>query len=37
MDNKYWICPSILSADFAYLANDVNAVIKAGCDRFMFI
>jgi len=33
MDNKYWICPSILSADFAYLANDVNAVIKAGCDR----
>jgi ribulose-phosphate 3-epimerase len=33
MDNNYWICPSILSADFAYLADEVNAVIKGGCDR----
>lgn len=31
--SKYWICPSILSADFANLGADVNAVIEAGADR----
>ena len=29
----FWICPSILSADFANLADDVNAVLAAGADR----
>jgi ribulose-phosphate 3-epimerase len=29
----FWICPSILSADFAHLADDVNAVLAAGADR----
>ena len=28
-----WICPSILSADFAKLGEDVKAVIDAGADR----
>ena len=30
---EYWICPSILSADFARLGEDVAAVIAAGADR----
>ncbi len=29
----YWICPSILSADFACLGQDVTAVVEAGADR----
>jgi len=29
----FWICPSILSADFARLGDDVSAVINAGADR----
>lgn len=29
----FWICPSILSADFAHLADDINAVLAAGADR----
>lgn len=29
----YWICPSILSADFARLGEEVAAVIEAGADR----
>ena len=28
----YWIAPSILSADFARLGEDVDAVLKAGAD-----
>lgn len=28
-----WICPSILSADFSKLGEQVNAVIAAGADR----
>ena len=31
--NDFWICPSILAADFAYLADEVKAVLAAGCDR----
>jgi len=31
--SKYWICPSILSADFARLGEDVESVVKAGADR----
>lgn len=30
---KYWICPSILSADFARLGEDVEKVVDAGADR----
>ena len=29
----FWICPSILSADFARLGEEVSAVIDAGADR----
>ena len=29
----FWICPSILSADFARLGEDLSAVITAGADR----
>lgn len=29
----FWICPSILSADFARLGDEVSAVINAGADR----
>lgn len=29
----FWICPSILSADFAHLADDINSVLAAGADR----
>ena len=28
----YWIAPSILSADFARLGEEVDAVLKAGAD-----
>ena len=30
--NPYWIAPSILSADFARLGEEVNAVLEAGAD-----
>ncbi|MDO8953915.1 MAG: ribulose-phosphate 3-epimerase [Gammaproteobacteria bacterium] len=30
---EFWICPSILSADFARLGEQVEAVLKAGADR----
>jgi ribulose-phosphate 3-epimerase len=33
MKQPYAICPSILSADFACLGAEVDAVIKAGADR----
>lgn len=33
MKQAYAICPSILSADFANLGNEVDAVVKAGADR----
>lgn len=29
----FWICPSILSADFARLGEDVEKVLQAGADR----
>ena len=29
----YWICPSILSADFSKLGDEVRAVMDAGADR----
>lgn len=32
MDNKIKIAPSILSADFSFLGNDITAVTKAGAD-----
>src|SRR5688572_29064554 len=31
-----WIAPSILSADFARLGEDVDAVLKAGADMIHF-
>src|SRR3982750_3233321 len=31
-----WIAPSILSADFARLGDEVNAVLAAGADRIHF-
>lgn len=33
---EYWIAPSILSADFARLGEDVTAVLKAGADMVHF-
>ena len=33
---KYQINPSILSANLAYLADDVSAVLKAGADNIHF-
>lgn len=33
---EYWIAPSILSADFARLGEDVDAVIEAGADLIHF-
>ncbi len=30
---NYWICPSILSADFARLGQEAEAVMAAGADR----
>lgn len=33
MAKPYWICPSILSADFANLGEEVNNVVKAGANR----
>ena len=29
---KYVIAPSILSANFAYLGQEINDVINSGCD-----
>ncbi|MCF6767027.1 ribulose-phosphate 3-epimerase [Thiotrichales bacterium 19S11-10] len=29
----YWICPSILSANFTKLKEEVTSVLDAGCDR----
>ena len=33
---KHWIAPSILSADFARLGDEVNAVVAAGADVIHF-
>lgn len=33
MSKPYWICPSILSADFARLGEEVDRVLAAGADR----
>ena len=33
---EFWIAPSILSADFARLGNDVDAVVAAGADLIHF-
>ena len=33
---EFWIAPSILSADFARLGDDVDAVITAGADLIHF-
>ncbi|MBH37959.1 ribulose-phosphate 3-epimerase [bacterium] len=33
---QFWIAPSILSADFSQLGQEVNAVIKAGADLIHF-
>lgn len=32
-DQPFWICPSILSADFSKLGDEVRAVMEAGADR----
>ena len=34
--NDYWIAPSILSADFARLGDEVEAVLGAGADIIHF-
>ena len=34
--NEYWIAPSILSADFARLGEEVDAVLTAGADLVHF-
>ena len=34
--NEFWIAPSILSADFARLGEDVDAVLEAGADIVHF-
>ena len=36
MDMQTWIAPSILSADFARLGDEVNAVLAAGADVIHF-
>ena len=33
---KYVIAPSILSANFAYLGQEINDVINSGCDWIHF-
>ena len=33
---SYWIAPSILSADFAHLGDEINAVLSAGADIIHF-
>ncbi len=33
---SYWIAPSILSADFARLGDEINAVLSAGADLIHF-
>jgi ribulose-phosphate 3-epimerase len=35
-ENRPWIAPSILSADFARLGDEVNAVVAAGADVIHF-
>lgn len=35
-NNGYYICPSILAADFARLGEDVEQVLAAGADRVHF-
>ncbi|HBK18182.1 MAG TPA: ribulose-phosphate 3-epimerase, partial [Gammaproteobacteria bacterium] len=32
----YWICPSILAADFARLGEEVDQVLEAGADTIHF-
>jgi ribulose-phosphate 3-epimerase len=36
MTQPYWIAPSILSADFARLGEDVERVLTAGADVVHF-
>src|ERR1700726_2273496 len=36
MPNTHWIAPSLLSADFARLGEEVKAVIAAGADLLHF-
>ena len=36
MSKSHWIAPSILSADFARLGEEVDAVIEAGADLIHF-
>src|ERR1700686_2061267 len=36
MQHSHWIAPSILSADFARLGEEVDAVIEAGADLIHF-
>src|ERR1700728_393831 len=36
MSKSHWISPSILSADFARLGEEVDAVLKAGADSIHF-
>ena len=36
MSNSQWIAPSILSADFARLGEEVDAVVEAGADLIHF-
>jgi ribulose-phosphate 3-epimerase len=36
MSNSCWIAPSILSADFARLGEEVDAVVEAGADLIHF-
>jgi ribulose-phosphate 3-epimerase len=36
MPNTHWIAPSILSADFARLGEEVDAVVEAGADLIHF-
>ena len=33
--NDYWIAPSILSADFARLGEEVDTVLAAGADTIV--
>ncbi|PCI36650.1 MAG: ribulose-phosphate 3-epimerase [Thiotrichales bacterium] len=33
VEKDFWICPSILSADFARLGEEVTNVLKSGADR----
>ena len=33
--NNYWIAPSILSAEFTRLGEEVDTVLEAGADTFV--